>query len=169
MESFSFADFGRDDGCSSGLRWAASAFMRFQWSHMRHVQSKPSPAPGAEEAVTNGPVGSRHPQLIEREWGKTITSTIRKVSTFMVTREAARFRTSPFFPLSPRRGRPLELEVLQGGHAEDECGGCLRLGTRQMWGVCSRPGNRAKSLLDGAIPGESPQDAASLLNTLHLI
>jgi hypothetical protein len=143
--------------------------MRFQWSHMRHVQSKPSPAPGAEEVVTNGPVGSRHPQLIEREWGKTITSTIRKVSTFMVTREAARFRTSPFFPLSPRRGRPLELEVLQGGHAEDECGGCLRLGTRQMWGVCSRPGNRAKSLLDGAIPGESPQDAASLLSILHLI
>jgi hypothetical protein len=48
--------------------------------------------------VTNGPVGSRHPQLIEREWGTTITSTKRKVSTFTVAKEAARFRTSLFPP-----------------------------------------------------------------------
>jgi hypothetical protein len=48
--------------------------------------------------VTNGPVGSRHPQLIEREWGKTITSMKRKVSTLTVAKEAARFRTSLFPP-----------------------------------------------------------------------
>ena len=30
-------------------------------------------------------------------------------------------------------------------------------------------GSELMTLLDGAIPGESPQDAASLLNTLHLI
>ena len=30
-------------------------------------------------------------------------------------------------------------------------------------------GSDLMTLLDGAIPGESPQDAVSLLNTLHLI
>lgn len=34
-------DFGRGDGRSSGLRWAASAFMRKQWATMRYVDKMP--------------------------------------------------------------------------------------------------------------------------------
>jgi hypothetical protein len=72
--------------------------MRQQWTHMRHVQSKPSPAPDAEEDSDQRPSWEPATPTVEREWGKTITSMKRKVSTLTVAKEAAHFRTSLFPP-----------------------------------------------------------------------
>jgi hypothetical protein len=173
LGSSSSDDFGRDDGCSSGLRWAASAFMRQQWSHMRHVSTVPSTTPDAEEDIDQRPSWEPATPTVEREWGKTISTMKRKVSTLTVAKEAAHFRTSLFPPsllhveADLKNKKPFK-EAVQRTNVAGACGLALVRCGELAYSALGQ-GSELMTLLNGAISGESPRDAASLLKVLHTI
>jgi hypothetical protein len=147
--------------------------MKQQWTHMRHVQPKPSPAPDAEEDSDQRPSWEPVTPTVEREWGRTITSMKRKVSTLTVAKEAAHFRTS-LFPPSLRHveadlksKKPFK-EAVQKTNAAGACGLALVRCGELAYSALGQ-GSELMTLLNSAISGESPQDAASLLKTLHHI
>jgi hypothetical protein len=160
LGSSSSDDFGRDDGCSSGLRWAASAFMRQQWSHMRHVSTVPSTTPDAEEDIDQRPSWEPATPTVEREWGKTISTMKRKVSTLTVAKEAAHFRTSLFPPsllhveADLKNKKPFK-EAVQRTNVAGACGLALVRCGELAYSALGQ-GSELMTLLNGAISGESP-------------
>jgi hypothetical protein len=148
--------------------------MRKQWTLMRHVGSKPkSSAPDEEEDSDQRPSWEPATPTVEREWGRTITSMKRKVSTLTVAKEAAHFRTS-LFPTSLlhveadlKSKKPFK-EAVQRTNAAGACGLALVRCGELAYSALGQ-GSELMTLVSDAISGESPQDAASLLKTMHLI
>ena len=74
----------------------ASAFMRQQWAHMRHVSATLATTPDVEEDIDHRPSWEPTPPTVTREWSKTISRMKRKVITLTEAKEAAHFRASEF-------------------------------------------------------------------------
>jgi hypothetical protein len=149
--------------------------MRKQWASMRYVDRHPvaSKVPDDEEDSDQRPSWEPAAPTIERDWGKTITSMKRKVSTITVAKEAAHFRTS-LFPTSLlhveadlKSKKPFK-EAVQKTNAVGACGLALVRCGELAYSALGQ-GSELMDLVCGAISGESPQDASSLLKTMHAI
>jgi hypothetical protein len=144
--------------------------MNQQWAHMRHVSEASATTPAVEEFVDHRPSWEPTPPTVTREWNKTISRMKRKVTTLTEAKEAAQFWASEF----PSSLLHVEADLKGKKPFKDAV-------TRtNMAGACSlalvRCGELAFSSLgkesalmirlNGALSGDSPQDADSLLQLI---
>jgi hypothetical protein len=147
--------------------------MRQQWAHMRHVSATPSTTPDAEEDIDHHPSWEPATPTVEREWGRTISAMKGKVSTLTVAKEAAHFRTSLFPPSllhveADLKGKKPFKEAVLRTNVAGACGLALVRCGELAYSALGQ-GSELMTQLNGAISGDTPQDAASLLKLLHSI
>jgi hypothetical protein len=148
--------------------------MNQQWRLLRQVSSKKkSASPDAEEDVDQRPSWEPATPTVERDWSKSIGQMKRKVNTLTVAKEAAHFRSS-LFPQSLmhveadlKSKKPFKESVLRTNVA-GACGLALVRCGELAYSALGQ-GSELMTSLNGALSGESPQDAASLLKLLGSI
>ena len=140
---------------------------------MRQVSTEKPTSPDAEEDIDHCPSWEPATPTVERDWAKTMAQTKRKVNSLTVAKEAAHFRSSLFPPsllhveADLQKKKPFKESVLRTNVA-GACGMALvRCG--ELAHSALGQGSELMTLLSGAISGETPQDAASLLKLLVAI
>jgi len=146
--------------------------MNQQWRHLRSISTaKPSTSPDGDEEIDHRPSREPATPTVEREWNKTFAQMKRKVTTLTVAKEAAHFRTSLFPPsllhveADLKGKKPFKDSVLKTNVA-GACGMALVRCGELAYSALGQ-GSELMDLLNNAISGETPQDAASLLKTMH--
>jgi hypothetical protein len=146
--------------------------MKQQWRHLRSVSTaKPPTSPDMEEESDHRPSREPATPTVEREWSRTVSQMRRKVNTLTVAKEAAHFRTSLYPPsllhveAELKGKKPYKDSVLRT-NVSGACGFALvRCG--ELAHSALGQGSELMNHLSNAISGETPQDADSLLKTLH--
>jgi hypothetical protein len=148
--------------------------MRQQWRLLRQVDVKKTPSsPDAEEDVDQRPSWEPATPTVVRDWSKTISSMKRKVTTLTVAKEAAHFRTSLFPPSlmhveADLKGKKAFKESVLRTNVSGACGLAL-VRSGELAHSALGQGSELMTLLNNAISGVTPQDAATLLKLLTSI
>jgi hypothetical protein len=163
-------EFGRVDKRSIGFRMGASAFMKDQWAHMRHVSASLATSE-AEEDIDHRPSWDPTPPTVKREWSRTISRMRKKVITLTESKEAAHFRASAFPPSllhveADLKGKKPFKESLHRTNVAGACGLALARSGELAYSALGR-GSELMTRISDAISGDSPQDSASLLQLLQ--
>jgi hypothetical protein len=161
LEFTSSDEFGRADKRSPGFRMGASAFMKEQWAHMRHVSASLATTPEAEEDIDHRPSWEPTPPTVKREWSRTISRMRKKVITLTEAKEAAHFRASAFPPsllhveADLKSKKPFK-EALHRTNVAGACGLALVRGGELAYSALGR-GSELLTRLSDAISGDSPK------------
>jgi hypothetical protein len=171
LEFTSSVEFGRVERRAPGLRMAASAFMRQQWAHMRNVSSTLPPSSDFEEDIDHRPSWDPTPPTVKREWMKTIPKMRKKVITLTEARESSHFRASSLPPSlkhveADLKGKQPFKDATHRTNVAGACGLALVRGGELAYSALGRESELMTRLSD-AISGDSPQDAASLLQLIQ--
>jgi hypothetical protein len=170
LDFTSFDEFGRLDKRSTGFRMGASAFMKDQWAHMRHVSASQATSE-AEEDIDRRPSWEPTPPTVKREWSRTISRMKKKVITLTESKEAAHFRASAFPPSllhieAELKGKKPFKESLHRTNVAGACGLALSRCGELAYSALGR-GSELMTRISDAVSGDSPQDSDSLLQLLH--
>jgi hypothetical protein len=148
----------------------ASSFMKQQWAHKRHVSATAPASPDIEEDVDHRPSWAPTPPTVKREWTKTITRMRRKVTTLTEARESTHFRASSLPPSlmhveADLKAKKPYKDATHRTNVAGACGLALVRSGELAYSALGR-GSELMTRLGDAVSGDSPQDAASLLQLI---